>query len=78
MKLDAELEVSVKELARDGKCSIGWIYRTLYEGSLAGKKIDGVWRIPQQAAAAFVQKRRCLKRGTSPQRAWRSRCRTAK
>jgi excisionase family DNA binding protein len=78
MRIDAELSAwrySPQQLAREAKVTLGLIYRKVSEGSLSAVKIDGVWRIEESAAQAYIEQHRCrMARASAPAAPRRTRC----
>ena len=49
--------LTVADTARRLRTTLESVYRMLYAGRLAGKKIDGKWRIPAEAVQARLKQR---------------------
>jgi hypothetical protein len=50
--------LTAAETARETGSPLHYIYELLWSGRLAGKKVQGVWRVDAKAVAALMKKRR--------------------
>jgi len=50
-------DLSVQEITIRTKTTFANVYNLLRSGRLAGRKIDGQWRVPRAAVDAYLERR---------------------
>jgi len=53
----AQETLSVREAAKQLRCTLKYVYDLLYSGRLAGKKVGREWRIPPDAIRTRAKQR---------------------
>jgi excisionase family DNA binding protein len=50
-------EVTAREAARILKVNLQFLYQLIWSGKIAGRKVEGTWRIPKAVVEARRQER---------------------